>query len=304
MGDQAIERKELIEALVDALHSDDKHHAAYAAGRIRDLVIPSSPDARANQDAIGAQEGCLEGLVNLVTYGSDEGTFAACHALAQLAWSNARNSFRIPAIPSTLDALARAMRNEGGQEAVREYACITVGNCGANSVEGAKLIARHERLMLALTSAITLPSPPVAPGGAGPGSRMRETATLALKNCAASSDEAAFIIAEQKGVLSALKVMAKDSNFPRLRNVAIGAMNTLSRSARAIARLQEVWVEQEVPFPAAIQRPSSGVPQCAASATTSLLATSPPQGVLSQHHPNVSRRCRRRGWCRRCCSRH
>jgi len=31
--------------------------------------------------------------------------------------------------------------------------------------------------------------------------------------------EAAFIISEQKGVLAALKAMAQDSDFPRLRNV-------------------------------------------------------------------------------------
>jgi hypothetical protein len=40
MADEATERKELIEALVDALHSDDKSHAAYAAGRCSPTLPP------------------------------------------------------------------------------------------------------------------------------------------------------------------------------------------------------------------------------------------------------------------------
>ena len=62
--------------------------------------------------------------------------------------------------------------------------------------------------------------------------------------------EAAFIISEQKGVLAALKVMAQDSDFPRLRNVnPQPARPAKSESCAMILRHDLEVMAQDSDFP-------------------------------------------------------
>lgn len=64
------------------------------------------------------------------------------------------------------------------------------------------------------------------------------------------SDDAALVIAQQPGALAALKAMACHGAPPRLRNVAIGALNTLSRCPRALTYLHAANVLRETLLPA------------------------------------------------------
>ena len=91
----------------------------------------------------------------------------------------------------------------------KEYAAITIGNCGANSEEGAQMIVRHKGTMNAFT--LNLKNRREV--------RIQETTVVALKNCAASSQEAAFLIADCKEVLLMLKDLSLDETQSRLRDV-------------------------------------------------------------------------------------
>ena len=57
---------------------------------------------RPNQDLIASVDGLVEGLVNNVRRGSPHGKYFSCYALAQLAWSNQRNSVLIPSVHDLL----------------------------------------------------------------------------------------------------------------------------------------------------------------------------------------------------------
>lgn len=100
-------------------------------------------------------------------------------------------------------------REHGG---AREYAAITIGNCGANSEEGAETIVKHASIMGAIVSCL----------GNGRDTRMQETTVVALKNCAASSQEAAFLVSQSDDALQILKDLALQDANARLRDVVSG----------------------------------------------------------------------------------
>ena len=115
---------------------------------------------------------------------------------------------------------------------VQEYAAITVGNCGANSEEGAKMIVRNQAVMQALISCMSNAHDV----------RMQETAVVALKNCAASSQEAALGISQSDQTMSLLKSFVLQTTHARLRDVAVGAINSISRSPAAVPKLKTTGV--------------------------------------------------------------
>jgi hypothetical protein len=98
--DMAMEVRLEVQDLVRCLKSDDASVSCFAAERLKDLVLASNPFQRLNQDLIVNVDGALEGLVDIVRRGSIDGKFFACYALAQLAWSNQRNSLLIPLVCS------------------------------------------------------------------------------------------------------------------------------------------------------------------------------------------------------------
>jgi hypothetical protein len=70
---------------------------------------------------------------------------AACYALAQLAWSNEQNSYRIPLLPNLLDSLAAIFEvrdDDASMEMAQEQAAVVVGNCAANSSQAAEVMDR------------------------------------------------------------------------------------------------------------------------------------------------------------------
>ena len=118
--------------------------------------------------------------------------------------------------PGALDSLALVLsenetrpRGEGFRGDALEYAAITIGNCGANSEEGAEAIAKHRGIMNALISCLAN----------GREIRMQETTVVALKNCAASSQEAAFLVSQSDEVLTILKDLVVQDVNGRLRDV-------------------------------------------------------------------------------------
>jgi hypothetical protein len=118
--------------------------------------------------------------------------------------------------PGALDSLALVLsknetrpRGEGFRGDALEYAAITIGNCGANSEEGAEAIAKHRGIMNALTACLAN----------GREIRMQETTVVAIKNCAASSQEAAFLVSQSDEVLTILKDLVVQDVNGRLRDV-------------------------------------------------------------------------------------
>jgi len=141
--------------------------------------------------------------------------------------------------PGSLDALAMVLDFDPiyrNHRDAREYAAITIGNCGANSEEGAETIVRHAGMMKALISCLAN----------GLEVRMQETTVVALKNCAASSQEAAYVIAQSDEALALFKDLALQDDHSRLRDVAVGAINSISRSPRAVPRLKKMGFQSEV----------------------------------------------------------
>ncbi len=98
--------------LVRCLHSDDATVSRNAACRLKDMLVASNPDQRSNQDLIAGVDGAVDGLVNILQRGSTDGKYYACYCLAQLAWSNERNSLLIPSVgfPASTSA-SRARRS-------------------------------------------------------------------------------------------------------------------------------------------------------------------------------------------------
>jgi hypothetical protein len=94
----------------------------------------------------------------------------------------------------------------------RDYAAIAIGNCGANSEEGAETIVKHAGIMGAIVSCLRNARD----------TRMQETTVVALKNCAASSQEAAFLVSQSGIVLQILKDLALQDDHARLRDVVSG----------------------------------------------------------------------------------
>ena len=90
-------RREVV-ALVRALNVENLTLSSNAACRIKDLVLASNPYQRVNQDLITSVDGAIDGLVTVIRRGSAGGKYHACYALAQLAWSNQRNSLFIPSV--------------------------------------------------------------------------------------------------------------------------------------------------------------------------------------------------------------
>jgi len=84
--------------LVRCLHSEDPILSRNGACRLKDMVVASNPDQRSNQDLIAGCDGAVDGLVNILQRGSPDGKYHACYCLAQLAWSNERNSLLIPSV--------------------------------------------------------------------------------------------------------------------------------------------------------------------------------------------------------------
>ncbi len=81
-------------------------------------------------------------VADMVTF---EPALAACYALAQLAWSNEQNSFRIPLLPNLLDSLAGIFEvkdDDAPMELAQEQAAVIVGNCAANSSQAAEVTDR------------------------------------------------------------------------------------------------------------------------------------------------------------------
>ena len=110
--------------------------------------------------------------------------------------------------PGALDSIALVLSDTSKENlSAREYAAISIGNCGANSEEGAETIVKHQGLMntLILCLADTREI------------RIQETTVVAIKNCAASSQEAAFIIAQNDTTLLLLKDLALQYTLTRLR---------------------------------------------------------------------------------------
>lgn len=138
MGDAEDVDRELLRGevvhLVRHLHSERVDISGMAASRLKDLVLASNPAQRRNQDLIAGVDGAIDGLVNIARYlrrclrscrccykhprahrmtlpcflfcfhpqttrhGSKDGKYFACYALAQMAWSNQRNSVLIPSV--------------------------------------------------------------------------------------------------------------------------------------------------------------------------------------------------------------
>ena len=96
--------------LVRCLHSDDATVSRNAACRLKDMVVASNPDQRSNQDLIAGVDGAVDGLVNILQRGSPDGKYHACYCLAQLAWSNERNSLLIPSVGFPASASATRAR--------------------------------------------------------------------------------------------------------------------------------------------------------------------------------------------------
>ena len=113
--------------------------------------------------------------------------------------------------PGALDALSSLLDSGVDAWGAREYAAIIIGNCGANSEEGAELIVKHSGVMSSLISCL-LNSREV---------RMQETIVVAVKNCAASSQEAAFVVAQSDKALALLKKLALQDIQPRLQYVVL-----------------------------------------------------------------------------------
>jgi hypothetical protein len=112
--------------------------------------------------------------------------------------------------PGALESLALVLSDASRENvSAREYAAISIGNCGANSEEGAETIVKHHGLMQALILCL----------GDRREIRIQETTVVAIKNCAASSQEAAFIIAQNGTTLLLLKDLALQDAFTRLRDV-------------------------------------------------------------------------------------
>ena len=112
--------------------------------------------------------------------------------------------------PGALDAIAEVLSDTtlDNLEA-REYAAISIGNCGANSEEGAETIVKNTALMDALILCL----------GDDRQVRIQETTVVALKNCAASSQEAAYLIAQDEKTLHLLKNLSLQDGLARLRDV-------------------------------------------------------------------------------------
>ena len=136
--------------------------------------------------------------------------------------------------PGALDSLALVLveREPLHEVSAQEYAAITVGNCGANSEEGAKMIVRNQAVMQALVSCMSNAHDV----------RMQETAVVALKNCAASSQEAALGISQSDQTMALLKSFVLQTTHERLRDVAVGAINSISRSPAAVPKLKTTGV--------------------------------------------------------------
>eukprot|EP00802_Teleaulax_amphioxeia_P006765 Tamp_06770.p1 GENE.Tamp_06770~~Tamp_06770.p1 ORF type:complete len:499 (-),score=75.51 Tamp_06770:1141-2433(-) len=214
--------------LVRCLHSEDPILSRNGACRLKDMVVASNPDQRSNQDLIAGCDGAVDGLVNILQRGSPDGKYHACYCLAQLAWSNEWNSLLIPSTPGALDSLALILgetRPEYEHRGAREYAAITLGNCGANSEEGAQTIVKHTRVINALVECLQGEQE----------SRMQETTVVALKNCAASSQEAAFLIANMDSALEQLKALALRDVHSRISDVVSSCSPSLPASCVSLA---------------------------------------------------------------------
>lgn len=127
--------------------------------------------------------------------------------------------------PGALDSLALVLSDASRENlSAREYAAISIGNCGANSEEGAETIVKHHGLMQALILCL----------GDTRDIRIQETTVVAIKNCAASSQEAAFIIAQNGTTLLLLKDLALQNACMRLRDV----VSLLSKCKQLALKMQ------------------------------------------------------------------
>lgn len=188
----------------------------------------------------------MHGLVSNVRRGSPQDKYFSCYALAQLAWSHKPNSELIPSVcclphlsqplgrcipcrhlatdastnlqtPGALDALAGVL-SDGSLENVRarEYAVISIGNCGANSKGAALTMVKHQALAQGLLLCLTDDR---EKNRSRSSVRLQEVTIIALKNCAASSEEAGFIIAQNSTTLVLLKDLAVQDVSARSRDV-------------------------------------------------------------------------------------
>ena len=130
--------------------------------------------------------------------------------------------------PGALDSLALILGEiepEHEHRGAREYAAITLGNCGANSEEGAQIIVKHTRVIGALVGCLQ----------ADREVRMQETTVVALKNCAASSQEAAFVIANMDPALEQLKALALRDVHSRISDVVSWSTPSLPAGCSSLA---------------------------------------------------------------------
>ena len=87
-----------VQVLVRRLHCENASLSRDAVCRIKDMVLASNPAHRLNQDLIASCDGAIDGLVDILRRGSEDSKYYSCYALAQLAWSNQRNSLLIPSV--------------------------------------------------------------------------------------------------------------------------------------------------------------------------------------------------------------
>ncbi len=95
-----------------------------------------------------------------------------------------------------------------------------------------------------------------------------------MQNCGAASQEAAFRIAKHHNLLITIKAiaMAKDESSSSIRNMAIGAINSLSRSSRAVKLLNKACVVEDVLSPVLSERGEGPQNQLLHLTVTSALA--------------------------------
>ena len=105
VGPLAANLRREVQILVRHLQSEDTLVSRDAVCRIKDMVVASNPCQRMNQDVIVSCDGAIDGLLDILRRGSEHSKYYSCFALAQLAWSNQRNSLLIPSVcPFTLSS--------------------------------------------------------------------------------------------------------------------------------------------------------------------------------------------------------
>jgi len=220
---------------------------------LKDLVAPDNGLLRENQNAMAEHPSVLLVLTTALRRQS-QNYAAKLHAsctLAQIAWNNKSTSEKIAGAPGLLEGMAHVLHLDGGAAqaqvyTVQEQCAIAMGNSAANSRKASETFASDRAILQGFS--FLLEKKEERDGLQQGLQRVQETTLLAVKNIAATSQAAAHQIARHGSVLESIRSISMQRSG-QIQSMAIGAINSVSRSRPACALLVDMGIVDDVLLP-------------------------------------------------------